>query len=160
EVEVTQVSTGAVLAADQIEMAEVSPGLFTRNQTGRGAISALNEDNTVNGPENPLQRGKVLQMFGTGQGFVANAPPDGDAAPTDRLVQTADKPNIAIGGNFLGTEVVQFSGLAPGLVGVWQINVRIPDSVLPITDGNIIVVQLKSVLNTVAGIQTRVYIKQ
>ena len=29
---------------------------------------------------------------------------------------------------------VQYSGLAPGLVGVWQVNVKIPDEVAPTTN--------------------------
>lgn len=160
EVEITQVSTGAVLAADQIEMSEVSPALFTRNQNGIGAIAALNEDNTVNGPDNPIARGKVLQLFGTGQGVVPNAPPEGSVGPSNPPIETTTKPDIAIGGDFLGTEVVQFSGLAPGLVGVWQINVKVPDTVLPQAQGSIIVIRLKSVLNVGTGQRTLVYVKQ
>jgi uncharacterized protein (TIGR03437 family) len=38
-----------------------------------------------------------------------------------------------------GDAEVQFSGLAPGFVGVWQINVKVPETVPP---GNSVVVAI------------------
>ena len=48
------------------------------------------------------------------------------AAPAEggRLYRTRTLPLVSIGG--IPAEVL-YSGLAPGLTGVWQINVRIPD---------------------------------
>ena len=68
---------------------------------------------------------------------VSPAVPDGTAAPTSPLAQTVAVPTssgtaclnsqpsmcVAIGTGF-GS--VQYSGLAPGYVGLWQINVTIP----------------------------------
>jgi uncharacterized protein (TIGR03437 family) len=108
-------------------------------------VAALNEDNTVNSQTNPIQRGKVIQLFGTGQGVIPNAPPDG--TPPTGVVPTAEKPRVYMGGStFIPDENVQYSGLAPGLVGVWQINAKVPDSVPP---GQIqIFVQLRSVASS------------
>jgi uncharacterized protein (TIGR03437 family) len=41
------------------------------------------------------------------------------------------KPRVFIGTQFVADADVQFSGLAPTLVGVWQINVKVPSSVAP-----------------------------
>ena len=41
-----------------------------------------------------------------------------------------------INSGFVAGSDVQFSGLAPGFVGLWQINVKVPDDAPP---GNVIV---------------------
>jgi uncharacterized protein (TIGR03437 family) len=88
-----------------------APGLFT----------ALNQDGRLNSPSNPARRGEVLQLFATGQG-VPPSVPDGASAPITPLIEVPT-PFVTIGDRRAS---VQFSGLAPTLVGVWQINVVIP----------------------------------
>ena len=53
---------------------------------------------------------------------------------------------------------IQYSGLAPGLVGVWQINVRVPTTV---TAGNQVpvVVFLQNVASNPGGIQTTIALR-
>jgi uncharacterized protein (TIGR03437 family) len=129
-------STGQILASSTLPAAVATPGFFTTTQNGRGQIAALNEDNTINSTSNPVGRGRVIQLYATGQGFLPDAPPDGVPAPSDRLISTPSRPRVII--NTADAEV-QFSGLAPGFVGVWQLNVRVPESVPP---GNSIVVAI------------------
>jgi uncharacterized protein (TIGR03437 family) len=129
-------STGQILASSTLPAAVATPGFFTTTQNGRGQIAALNEDNTVNSASNPVGRGKVIQLYATGQGFLPDAPPDGVPAPTNRLVSTPLRPRVIV--NTTDGEVL-FSGLAPGFVGVWQLNVKVPESVPP---GNSIVVAI------------------
>jgi uncharacterized protein (TIGR03437 family) len=129
-------STGQILASSTLPAAVATPGFFTTTQNGRGQIAALNEDNTINSTSNPVGRGRVIQLYATGQGFLPDAPPDGVPAPSDRLISTPSRPRVII--NTADAEVL-FSGLAPGFVGVWQINARVPESVPP---GNSIVVAI------------------
>jgi uncharacterized protein (TIGR03437 family) len=143
EAVVLKKSTGQVLAAGPIQMGTVAPGFFTSTSTGRGQVSALNQDNTVNSPTNAIPRGQVIQLYGTGLGFVQGAPPDGTPTPGDRLYE-GEKPDVFLNGLPVPAANVLFSGLAPGFVGVWQLNVRVPDNVPP---GNAIsiLVRLRSV---------------
>lgn len=87
-----------------------------------GLFAALNQDGRVNSPANPVRRGEVLQIFATGQGAAAPAVADGAAAPVSPPT-IALTPAVAVAGRLAQ---VQFSGLAPNLVGVWQINIAIP----------------------------------
>jgi uncharacterized protein (TIGR03437 family) len=133
EVTVERTDTGQILGDSYLAMNTVAPALFTVNSSGQGQVVALNQDNTVNGPNNPATNGSVIQFFGTGQGVVPNMPADGTAASGP--VPTPYTPQVIIGSaaanNPLPASNVQYSGLAPGLVGVWQINALIPSTVAP-----------------------------
>lgn len=157
ELQVVRKSTGQVLGVSPVEMAPASPGLFTKSRTGSGQIAAFNEDNTVNDSTNPISRSKIIQMFGTGQGFVPGAPPDGSAP--DGPISTDEKPRVWVNTRYLDDSDILYSGLAPGLAGVWQINFRVPDSVPP---GNAILVfvQLKSIFSFEGSQRTTIAVKQ
>ena len=122
-------SVGQVLASAVLQMAPATPGFFTISQTGRGAIAAVNEDGTINSPANLIPRKGIIALYGTGQGFIPNAPPDG--TPASGQTPTLVKPRVFIGSDEISQDDVVYSGLAPGLVGVWQLNIRIPDKVVP-----------------------------
>lgn len=110
-------------------MSSASPALFTIN-SGTGQVAAINvADGTVNSFKSPAARGSYVSVFGTGQGFVANAPPDGQASTGP--VPTTGHPQILLGGALLPDANIQYSGLAPYLAGVWQINFQIPNTVTP-----------------------------
>jgi uncharacterized protein (TIGR03437 family) len=83
-------------------------------------------------------RGDYIELFGTGQGFVANAPPDGQAATGP--VPTAVNPQILLGGAYVPSANITYSGLAPTLVGVWQINFQVPTTVTAGNDVPIVVI--------------------
>jgi len=75
---------------------------------------------------NPASAGDILQVYCTGLGRVTNQPPSGAAAPYNPLAVTTTNPTVAIGG--VSTNVL-FSGLAPGLVGLYQVNIEVPAGV-------------------------------
>lgn len=132
--------TGELIAGGGILVTSTSPGLFTVNQTGSGQAAAVNQDNTANSTSNPAPIGSVISLYGTGQGQVNPPVPDGMAAPSGSLATTVAVPTsdgktcvtsqpsmcVAIGSAFGD---VQYSGLAPGYVGLWQINVKIPQGI-------------------------------
>ena len=136
DVVVQRQSTGQILASSTLPAAVATPGFFTTTQNGRGQIAALNEDFTINSATNPIGRGRIIQLYATGQGFIPDAPPDGEPASMTRLILTPSRPRVIVN---TGDAEVQFSGLAPGFVGVWQINVKVPETVPP---GNNIVVAI------------------
>ncbi|HUP05332.1 MAG TPA: hypothetical protein VMU19_15145 [Bryobacteraceae bacterium] len=134
-------ATGQVYASGQVNMNSVSPGLFLNpaNATGQYRQAAIVNfsDGSMNSAAHPALRGSWVEIFGTGEGFVPGAPPDGTAASGP--VSTSARPVVYIGGvsvddayfaetNPDGSPVnhIYYSGLAPGLVGVWQIDVKIP----------------------------------
>jgi uncharacterized protein (TIGR03437 family) len=132
-VEVVQTTTGRLYAASPVQMNAYSPAVLMAQYAGKlRPAQVFNQDNTLNTPSNPALRGSTIQIYAIGQGFVPNAPPDGSPAPSPPL-STPFTPRVAINLEFTDENdgPVTFSGLAPGLVGVWQINVQIPNNVPP-----------------------------
>ena len=131
EIQVSRASTGQVLASWLFRIDSVSPGLFTTNATGSGQVFALNQDNSVNDATHPAKAGTYVSLFATGQGAIDGMPPDGQPAPTNTLIMTPQVPDVFINATQVPGSDVQFSGLAPGFVGLWQINAKVPTNVPP-----------------------------
>ena len=121
-------------------MSPVSPGVFTLDfaKTGNRQAAVINQDNTINGPNNRAARGSVISIYATGQGLVPGAPADG-VQPTT-LLTTPFTPKILINavavdayqrGNLdpPADQWIQFSGLSQ-YPGLWQINVHVPTNVV------------------------------
>jgi uncharacterized protein (TIGR03437 family) len=129
EIQVAQVSTGQVLASWLFQMEAESPGLFTVDGSGSGQIAAVNADGTLNNGANPAKAGSVVTMYATGQGLIRGMPADGE--PPHGFVETSQTPQVFINAGYVASQDVLYSGLAPGFVGLWQINVKIPSNVPP-----------------------------
>ncbi len=123
EVEVSIRVRGTVSAPVTVPLRAASPGVFalTQSGTGQGAV-LIGGTGVVADRNRPARRGDVVEIYATGLGAVTDAPAAGHAAPTGRLVETLSRPVVRLGG--LVQEVL-FAGLAPGLVGVHQVNVRV-----------------------------------
>jgi uncharacterized protein (TIGR03437 family) len=71
----------------------------------------------------PVHRNDVLVIFLTGLGLTSPAVPTGMPSPLNPLAIALTKPSVTIGGMQLP---LSYYGLAPGEVGVYQINVKVP----------------------------------
>jgi uncharacterized protein (TIGR03437 family) len=71
----------------------------------------------------PAVRGEFISIYSTGLGAVTNQPGTGMAARADLLSMTIATPTVSIGG---ADALVVFSGLAPGAMGLYQVNVQVP----------------------------------
>ncbi len=113
-----------------IDVTQFSPGIFTMNGqgTGQGAIVIANSS-TIAAPADsfsgsqPAAPAEYVSIFCTGLGPVTNQPANGAPALSSPLSFTISAPTVTIGGT---PATVEFSGLAPGLVGVDQLNVQVP----------------------------------
>jgi uncharacterized protein (TIGR03437 family) len=105
---------------------EASPGIFSLPPGGIGQAAVLHPDYTVVSPSSPAKVGEVVQVFLTGLGDVDPAVNAGSAAPTNPLSKTTNGFNVYIDGVPATTSYI---GLAPGLAGLYQINVTVPEGV-------------------------------
>ena len=105
-----------------LSLAQYSPGFFVIDPAND--VAALDLSYNLVNSGNPVARGDYVQLFMNGLGPVSNQPGDGLAAPSGPLAQTMATPTIMIGGQ--PVTAVQFSGLAPGFVSLYQVNVQVP----------------------------------
>jgi uncharacterized protein (TIGR03437 family) len=105
------------------QVAQAAPYIL---QTGAGQAILLNQDNTVNGPNNPAKVGSVAQIYLIGIGPVSSPPADGAAASTTKLSLSTLPWSATIGGWATPPSPYQFLGLAPGWVGLDQANLVVP----------------------------------
>jgi len=122
--QVIDTTSGRILGETTVGLAQAVPGIFTQAANGSGAAVAQNKDGSLNSQNNPALAGDVITLYGTGQGFVDGAPADGDVP--NKALPSARPPTVFIGTEFVTGADILYAGLAPTLVGVWQINVRIP----------------------------------
>jgi uncharacterized protein (TIGR03437 family) len=135
-----------------ITVAEVRAGLFTQNQQGTGqAAAVLSGTVWLAAPSTPVARGGVVEVYATGLGAVQNAPVDGAPASMAVLSRVLNEPVVTVGGR---PARVLFAGLTPGAIGLYQINVVIPDDA-PTGDGVAIVVTQKGAVSNAAMIAIR-----
>jgi uncharacterized protein (TIGR03437 family) len=99
------------------------PGIFSLGapQGRQGAI--VNLSGIVVDVNSPAHAGDYLQIYSTGLGAVSNTPRTGAAAVASPLSSMIDNPSVTIGG--VPAPVI-FAGLAPGFIGLYQVNVQVP----------------------------------
>jgi uncharacterized protein (TIGR03437 family) len=108
-----------------LPLADQAPAFFeyAEPSSGRQLIAALDEGFQLVGTGNAARRGRVVQLYANGLGPVDSQPPSGEITPAQPLARTRVVPNVTIGAR---PATVQFSGLAPYNVGLYQLNVVVP----------------------------------
>ncbi len=124
--------SGARGEASMFTVQFFAPGIFTVDQSGGGQGSVTNAATGQLAAEagkfpnaQPIQRGEYISIYCTGLGLVDQPPPDGAPAPAQPLANTYFTPVVMIGAMQAN---VTFSGLAPGFIGLNQVNAQIPSN--------------------------------
>lgn len=107
-------------------------GIFTADSSGCGQGAVLNDSAdgnlSVNSRSNSVSPGDYISIFGTGlfiPSYTPGFPPDGSPAPSSPLVAGQCAASI-VDLHYSPTNFACWSGLAPGLIGVNQINAQVP----------------------------------
>jgi len=113
-------------AVYSLSLAQYSPGFFVIDTAND--VAALDLSYNLVDSSNPVARGSYVQLYMNGLGPVTNQPGDGLAAPGGaNLAMTTAAPTITIGGQ--PATNIQFSGLAPGFVSLYQVNAQVPTNI-------------------------------
>ena len=123
----------AVSDSITVDLAPSTPGFFTLGQDGQAAVVIANTGGIVPAAvgslpgvvTRPVRRGEFISIWCTGLGPVPDPPATGQ--PTGVPPPLTTSPSIVTIG---GVEArVTFSGLSPGFVALYQVNIRVPPGV-------------------------------
>jgi uncharacterized protein (TIGR03437 family) len=86
-------------------------------------LAVVHQDGSAVTAASPVIAGEVLSIYATGLGAVNGSVPIGYAGPDDGSATTMTLPQLLVGNVPLTT---LYSGLAPGFVGLYQVNALVP----------------------------------
>ncbi len=129
------VANGVSSQPQTVSLSAAAPAIFTVNQAGSGQAAALIAGSSVIAGViqptcnvlacSPATKGEGLEVYLTGLGAVTNQPATGAPASASPLSTTASSPTVTLGGV---SAPVTYSGLAPYFVGLYQVNIQIPQN--------------------------------
>jgi uncharacterized protein (TIGR03437 family) len=105
-------------------IAETAPGVLTQLQNGLGYGDVVHSNGSLVNANNPAQIGETVSVYLTGLGAVSPGIADGAAGPPYPYATTPSGSITAYIGGVAAA--VGYSGLAPGLAGLYQINLTVP----------------------------------
>jgi uncharacterized protein (TIGR03437 family) len=117
-----------------VNVVQYAPGIYTTAQTGSGQGIIVGPTNGIAAPtgafpgSQPVKVGDFVTIYCTGLGPVANQPATGAVATASPLPSTPIQATATIGGL---PAAVNYSGLTPSAVGLYQVNAQVPAGVVP-----------------------------
>jgi uncharacterized protein (TIGR03437 family) len=139
---IAEVTSKSGIALTQLTVGAAGPGIFTLNASGTGDGTLI--DAVTYAPvtsDQPIAAGGYIAIYCTGLGAVTPAATTG-AVPANPPPQTTVKPTVLIDGQ---PATFLWAGLAPGFVGLYQVNAQLPATLTTGTH------QLQLVVNGAAG---------
>jgi uncharacterized protein (TIGR03437 family) len=115
--------TGGKSVAVAIDVTATGPGIFTMPRSNH-AVAQNYPEMSLNSLDTPARPGQYVVVYLTGQGAVEPRVATGAAASADQLAVCVAPVVAKVG----GIEArIEFAGLAPGFVGLLQINLQVPE---------------------------------
>ncbi len=119
-----QIDDGVAQSDPQtLPVAPSAPGLFTQNQSGQGDAAILNQDSSLNTPQNPASPGSIVQIFLTGEGQTNPPGITGELTGLDTKNPTQTV-KVQIGG--ANATIVSATTAPDAVAGLFQINAMVP----------------------------------
>jgi uncharacterized protein (TIGR03437 family) len=141
----------------QVSVTSVQPAIFILDQFSQGAVLIANTADVaapvgyLPGSQAAVAGVDYIEIYCNGLGPVNNPPADGQPAGTNPVPQTPVPPTVTVGG--VNAPAV-FSGLSPGSIALYQVNVQVPAGSLK-GDGVPVVIQMAGVESNTVYISVR-----
>ena len=113
-------NNGTSSASITVPVLTAQPGIFNYSAGGNTFGAILHANYQLASTADPAKPGETVLIYCTGLGAVSSPPANGEPGKGQPTMAT---PTVTVGGT---KAIVSFSGLAPGFVGLYQINVEVP----------------------------------
>jgi uncharacterized protein (TIGR03437 family) len=128
--QISVINNGAQSNTVTVLMNTTAPGAFTVPPGGIGYGAVLHADFSLVTPSSPAKAGETVLIFVTGLGDVNPAVADGAPGPSNPFSLTVNPLAVYFAGPGKTVQgAVTYAGLAPGLAGLYQINVQLPSTI-------------------------------
>jgi uncharacterized protein (TIGR03437 family) len=115
-------ANGALTSPESIQLSTSSPGIAA---FANGQLLGQHLDGSLISDTSPAKPGEIVVFYLSGLGATDIPLASGAAAPLDQLIRPVVTPTLKVN----NAEVpVLFAGLTPGLVGLFQVNFKVPDN--------------------------------
>ena len=119
KIQVTNRGAASPLVLTPVQVSQ--PAIFNYSAGGNVFGAILHSNFKLANTADPATAGETVLIYCTGLGFVVAPLPANGVAATGQ--HTMNTPTVTIGG---ANAPVSFSGLAPGYVGLYQVNAQVP----------------------------------
>jgi uncharacterized protein (TIGR03437 family) len=116
-----------VAIQSSIAVQAANPAVFTMSNQPTGPAIALNQDGTLNSAANPAPPGSIIVLYATGTGQTAPPGLDGTDPKNSGLPVPKLPVLVTIGSE---NAHIFYAGDAPGFVGLTQLNIGVPKSIV------------------------------
>jgi uncharacterized protein (TIGR03437 family) len=111
-----------------VQLNNSSPGFF--EWSGNLAI-AEHVDGSIVSPDSPAVAGEIIVLYAAGLGHTAPNTQSGRLVQQAAWIASPASLQILLDGNPIPSPNILYAGLTPGFAGLYQINLRLPDSFSP-----------------------------
>jgi uncharacterized protein (TIGR03437 family) len=119
---------GTVGPAIEVLLDDSAPALF---QLDRATVVAAHTDWTVVTPESPARAGQYVILYATGLGPFLFRLDDYEIPETANPILRRPEMRLLLDGEAVDDVLLEYVGTAPGFIGVYQINLKLPDRIGP-----------------------------
>ena len=113
-------------AQASITLLDVAPAIFLVDE---GKPAAQHADGTLITKDAPAQPGEIIVVYGDGLGQTDPPQVDGVEPSVAAQILLLDRFRVLVDGQALPSTSVLYAGITPGYVGLYQINLRLPQVV-------------------------------
>jgi uncharacterized protein (TIGR03437 family) len=123
------VQAAAQSVSQSLIYASTAPAIFTADQSGFGQTAVFwttpSGDHVLADQNHPAPVGTVVEIYATGLGLTNPAVKEGTQSPSPAAM-VSQAVSVSIGS---APAQVQFAGLSPGAVGLYQVNAMVPSGI-------------------------------
>lgn len=125
KVDVQVVIDGTFGPAISVQLAPAAPALFEADAQN---IVATRADGSVVTSDSPARPGDYVVLYATGMGPTAPPVPYGQLPTAAAALTHLSDLTVLLDGVAVDQNRIAYAGVAPGFAGLYQINVKLPDS--------------------------------
>ena len=109
-----------------VQLVSAAPALFDGSS---GFAIATHADGTLLTDSSPAQPGEIVVVYVTGLGVTDPNPEAGEIPLSAAPLAAPGALNVALNGDALPFSSIEYAGLTPGCVGLYQLNIQLPQDV-------------------------------